>query len=793
MSEIRENAQQLSDLQAKRKTEENAASAAGKSMETLKLHRDELQVSLEKARSEEDSINSQKNAHLGDQSIRWWRQEERNLIDQYTLLKNLKEFRDQMRAFETDKAEFLTKRKSVKKSRTSRQKSLALKEKAFTDAGHSVTQLTEILNLRIRVASLEDDRKRLVSGEVCPLCGSREHPYTDHLPLSEDKTREELRQAEIIRDALNIEIADLKAAIAGLDAEDSHLKDRIDRCGKDVGALDKKIKRTFTALDLSPEDVSEKDGNDLLKTATVERERIRKIIGRFDELDARYRTAESQTAEYRKLFGKAEETYQASVRKSDAASTRAKGIRDEIARLESTLFDRIQSLGTVLSPFGFKHIEPDTLDQVAEDLKNRMEAFNSARNRIVALEKELNHTVTREQAEVTRSAEIEKSLADSRKEQDGIRSKLQDTGFERKELFGEKDPDTEEKCVRDAVKNARTLQETVQKKIGETRETLAGLNQKIVQLDKRHHKWNSELKNLEPSFLKKLLEAGFSDEAALGSARLDEITYATLNARSDALKKAEIDITSRIREITGQSERQRDLCRNLPEMAALENSLESLKRELQEKHGELGAIRERLQNHDEQIKCQGKLLKEIEDHKRELDRWERLNTLVGSASGAKFKNFAQGLTFEIMVYHANEQLIKMSDRYLLVRDETEPLEINVVDNYQAGEIRATQNLSGGESFIVSLALALGLSAMASRNARVDSIFLDEGFGTLDEETLESALNALAGLHREGKLIGVISHVAALKDRIPCQIQVEPLTGGRSRLVAPGVTRERMGE
>jgi len=129
----------------------------------------------------------------------------------------------------------------------------------------------------------------------------------------------------------------------------------------------------------------------------------------------------------------------------------------------------------------------------------------------------------------------------------------------------------------------------------------------------------------------------------------------------------------------------------------------------------------------------------------------------------------------------------MTDRYVLIRDDSQPLELCVADNYQAGEIRSTKNLSGGEAFIVSLALALGLSHMASRNVRVDSLFLDEGFGTLDEDALETALETLAGLQQDGKLIGVISHVAALKERIGTQIQVIPQTRGRSIIEGPGCT------
>jgi len=125
---------------------------------------------------------------------------------------------------------------------------------------------------------------------------------------------------------------------------------------------------------------------------------------------------------------------------------------------------------------------------------------------------------------------------------------------------------------------------------------------------------------------------------------------------------------------------------------------------------------------------------------------------------------------------------------LLIRAQDQPLELDVVDNYQAGEIRSTKNLSGGESFMVSLALALGLSRMVSRNVRIDSLFLDEGFGTLDDDALETALETLASLRQDGKLIGVISHVPALKERIGVQLQLLPLSGGRSEISGPGCRR-----
>ena len=140
-----------------------------------------------------------------------------------------------------------------------------------------------------------------------------------------------------------------------------------------------------------------------------------------------------------------------------------------------------------------------------------------------------------------------------------------------------------------------------------------------------------------------------------------------------------------------------------------------------------------------------------------------------------------------MVNNANTYLKRMNGRYTL-KPGGEDLSINVVDNEQAGEIRPTTNLSGGERFIVSLALALGLSQISGSKAMVDSLFLDEGFGSLDEDSLNTALEALAEIRSEGRMIGIISHVAALKERIAAQINVIPKNEGTSIIEGPGCSK-----
>ena len=178
---------------------------------------------------------------------------------------------------------------------------------------------------------------------------------------------------------------------------------------------------------------------------------------------------------------------------------------------------------------------------------------------------------------------------------------------------------------------------------------------------------------------------------------------------------------------------------------------------------------------------------QIVAQQQECGRWRALHELIGSSDGKKYRLFAQSLTFNQLVQQANRQLQNMSDRYLLKQTDDAPLQLDVIDQYQGGTVRSAKNLSGGESFIVSLALALGLARMSSKTTRIDSLFLDEGFGTLDEDALDVALNALASLQQEGKLIGVISHVAALKERISTQIKVEPKHNGHSVLHGSGIS------
>lgn len=165
----------------------------------------------------------------------------------------------------------------------------------------------------------------------------------------------------------------------------------------------------------------------------------------------------------------------------------------------------------------------------------------------------------------------------------------------------------------------------------------------------------------------------------------------------------------------------------------------------------------------------------------ECSTWEQLNQLVGSASGAKFRTFAQQLTLDKLLFNANHQLQELAPRYQLQRIPGESLALQIIDQDMADEVRSLASLSGGETFLVSLSLALALSAISSQNLQIQSLFIDEGFGSLDPQSLDIVLSCLDKLQAKGRQITVISHVQTMVERMNATIQLHALGGGRSRL------------
>ena len=458
---------------------------------------------------------------------------------------------------------------------------------------------------------------------------------------------------------------------------------------------------------------------------------------------------------------------------------------------EAELLEAIRQKGTGLA------LEPDTWRAVS--LAKRLLA-EQEKNRLVIQQllkkvESLTADIDAEKDKILEAAEAAANGPGQLKEYELIKSAWlnlladkEKLGRARREILGELSPEDEEKRLKAETLAAEKILNNARRESEKAAGELKSNQDLLKDLSGRLRELTQQIQEADNAFQRSLHSLDFGDEADWLATRLSEAELNELGKTARQLREKRLALeTSRkdLEERLAREESQAHPGQSLEELRIRNIRTDEERLEIQQK---LGALNQKLTDIQKEAERHRELSVEIERQKRDKSRWDNLHSLIGSADGKKFRNFVQGLTFEVLTGLANRQLINLTDRYTLIRDPDRPLELNVMDNYQAGEIRSTKNLSGGESFIVSLALALGLSQMASRRVRVDSLFLDEGFGTLDEDSLETVLDALSSLREEGKLIGLISHIPALTERIAVQIKVSPLGGARSSVSGPGVSR-----
>jgi len=528
------------------------------------------------------------------------------------------------------------------------------------------------------------------------------------------------------------------------------------------------------------------EGNVPLQDEVEKRvERLSKLIRSVEDQEAAIKTLETAEGVARNNLAEGDRLEVAAINDKKSAekdhSTAVRSLSDARVVLSELMADVLAKL----QPLGVEAMSDAELAVLPASLQERLRRWQAQIEQKVEIERLLSEC----DSELVRLGAIidtERSALSGKQQALEIAQKeIAEGSAERQQRYGNRAPDDEESRLNRAIADAEFAERAVRSLHQQAGQKLNAAKTKITALEQRMEQRGPEWSQLESVFVESLQSVGFTGEKQFIELSLAAPEREALKATAGGLDHRQTDLKARRddREIRLSDEVSRKVSDQPIEV--LEVQCEEFEQSLRELRDAITGARHQL-NENAAAKARIKEKQATtEAQQRECNRWEKLHGLIGSADGRKYRNFAQGLTFELMVSHANRQLKKMSDRYLLIRDDENPLELNVVDHYQAGEIRSTKNLSGGESFIVSLTLALGLSKMASRKVRVDSLFLDEGFGTLDEDALEMALEALSGLQQEGKLIGVISHVSALKERIGVQIQVSPMAGGRSQLVGAG--------
>ena len=305
-------------------------------------------------------------------------------------------------------------------------------------------------------------------------------------------------------------------------------------------------------------------------------------------------------------------------------------------------------------------------------------------------------------------------------------------------------------------------------------------------LQQQQQQKNSQLLQAATEFLHSLCQSEFTTQTELEAALCSEEERHQLQALKERLGQQAMQTDTLYQQARHNQQRhqlmQPAIRTDVPADENLQAGLHELASALKKNALQQGEQHQQLATQAKNHRELQRVLEQICQSQQHADDWSYLNQLIGASDGAKFRRFAQGVTLDHLICLANNQLGHLDGRYFLKRKAGDALELQVVDSWQADAVRNTRTLSGGESFLVSLALALALSDLVSNKTSIDSLFLDEGFSTLDAEALDNALNALDKLNASGKTIGIISHIDVMKERIPVQIRVKKINGlGISRL------------
>ena len=450
---------------------------------------------------------------------------------------------------------------------------------------------------------------------------------------------------------------------------------------------------------------------------------------------------------------------------------------------ESGLFD---ALAKSLADYGFDWTDParlpDDIEKRSAAMKNAEQLLATFDKKYAASELEADNLKTQLDQQKNTLITIQKKTAALTEEAGNITRK-------RRELFGDRDPEKETTSARRELELRQKTFTAASGILGKCEEACRIAAESYAKTDSDLKRIIPQLEQQKERWLAECSRYSVTPEFFLASLLDDKELAALTDKRANLIQRTEL-LRNGHREILAKRE---NLKQKLPADQTLEQTQNILGEIIQRQKTlqlQTGALSFELEQNAEKQQKHQELIRQQQELHSKLLIWQELDSMIGGSDGQRFQRIAQGITLDHLLVNANTVLQRMNGRYELIRRDSEknPLEIDVIDHWQGDDIRPCENLSGGERFQVSLSLALGLSSMAGEKIRVDSLFLDEGFGTLDPDSLDLALQTLAALQQnENKIIGIISHVAAVKENIPAVIEVTPCGGGRSRLSGAGIS------
>ena len=634
-------------------------------------------------------------------------------------------------------------------------------EKQSTEA-EALKHRVEKLELNYRVQQLSESvvqlRRQLTTEQPCPVCGSAHHPTEHAPPVDAPNVRPEL-------DAARAQLQQRERERAATESEIKLLGERLEKTKQEIAAEETKLqhlreKQTAIFGDAAPRQVSEKE---VLRAS----ERIRKAT----DLQRRYDATQTERTQRSSDLKLNQERLRDLDAQITQVSTERSGTETELTRLRETLLQTAAQYGESFND----DLGIAPLVQLAEQSQRALSAeikrsgeLELARQRHRQTEQTLQKLTEQER---TQRAELEKLDHEIAKRRE-----------KRRQLLGEQTPAAARAEGQQKVRAAEQAVKQHDAQVRTAREAVQQLATRREAQEKTVQELRARAKTAKADLDAQLeRQSDFTTLSEVREARLTGEAADRLTEQRRDLKDARTRLdTQRNDHERARHEHQTRALTTEP-LDRLTAQQQTLTQERNTAQKEIGALQRQLDDDEAAQKRTGELRAKTEAQDKIHQHWAQMRNLIGSKDGQRFRNFAQSLTLQQLVRYANHQLRKLTDRYELRTSGVESLALQIVDHHQAETVRGTETLSGGETFVVSLALALGLSSLNAGRTRIDSLFIDEGFGTLDDKMLETVITTLETLHGEGKTIGVISHVPALKERIGTQIRVKRLGQGTSTI------------
>nr|WP_312987040.1 AAA family ATPase [Comamonas koreensis] len=644
------------------------------------------------------------------------------------------------------------------------QATLAALRSQYKAQKERVADKQRLLAQEERIQSLEAHRHALQPGEACPLCGSQEHPaIAAYAALDVTATAAALQAAQAELDSLQQQGEQLGAAHAAALSQQTSLQAQLTAAEQRLDAWQQRWETLCIAM---------------AQPVTASAWQQPHTLAEAQQASA------AQAAQLQQALAAAEAAEQALQAAKDAAHAAAQTLQDAQhaqARLQQALHDNSSLQQRLVQAVQALQAQADAAEAA---LQYSLAPLGLAMPRADGHDAWLQARQQEWQQWQQHSAQLQTTAQQLALQQQQAQQCAQEALQWQQRLAQMPAPAPAQTSAATMALPA-TLADCAAL-LEDTRQELASLQGQAQQAGQQlaERQWAQE--QAQSAWEQGLQASPFADAQAFVHALLPADALERLSQQRDGLQLA-LQRASTVAEEAAQQHQQlqaQALTEEAPE--ALEAQLRALEDERNQTAERMGAQRARLADDEQRRAGQQALLAQITAQERDSALWQRLDGLIGSAKGDKFRKFAQGLTLDHLLALANGHLARLHGRYLLQRKTTGELELDIVDSWQGDVARDTRTLSGGEAFLVSLALALALSDLVSSKTSIDSLFLDEGFGTLDGDTLEVALTALDTLNASGKMIGIISHVEALKERIPAQIRVEKGAGiGYSRLELQG--------